>query len=506
MSEITGNGAPLKNTVGKIGDIYTDSNTGEKYKLINIVHLSPEFIQSESTVEYVWEGLFDDVNDDTKSYLGEIFDKSVLDSMAKIEANTQSNKIAGANAVKELAESLDYVELTMDFDVDNATESRLYRTNKTVVIASLKNAPPDCTAGELSIEWKPTIADNSYGSQVAYHTNGNTTRKTHVRYKVGGEWGEWAAYATSDDINKITTQLGSIVYKQIASNETGVHAQCVKDHWETFETNKIYILNVISGSSRIAIVQKYTGHPYGCFLLMGYGLVPEFYSLINGAWTDYGPIALSKSLSNYLPLTGGMLKGNIIPDEDQQRYLGFPNLAWLAMYANNIMLAKNNVNYGHLQVADGTVDAVGAGILVLGNSTLSGNDGNAYGMIRLYNKDSGYTQLTPKADKSVALNFPTKDGTLLCDADKPTGTYTGNGDTTARSIDTGGAGNAVIIWTNDDRMAIITAAGGIGKYSANAELIGLSSGLCSFNDGYINLNTDSPYVNSDGSTYKYQVL
>lgn len=52
MAEINKSGAPDKNTVGQLGDIYTDINTGKKYKLKYICRTTSF---DGDTVDYEWE-------------------------------------------------------------------------------------------------------------------------------------------------------------------------------------------------------------------------------------------------------------------------------------------------------------------------------------------------------------------------------------------------------------------------------------------------------------------
>lgn len=58
MAQINNNGAPDKNTVGSIGDIYVDNITGNKYKLESIINISSHEKQS---CYYVWKLVPEDV-------------------------------------------------------------------------------------------------------------------------------------------------------------------------------------------------------------------------------------------------------------------------------------------------------------------------------------------------------------------------------------------------------------------------------------------------------------
>lgn len=63
MAEITGVVAPSKNTVGSIGDIYTNTITGQKYELLGIYIISDtdtDDIPNEIIKEYDWRPAIED--------------------------------------------------------------------------------------------------------------------------------------------------------------------------------------------------------------------------------------------------------------------------------------------------------------------------------------------------------------------------------------------------------------------------------------------------------------
>ena len=62
MAEINKAGAPDKNTEGQLGDIYTDINTGKKYKLKYICRTTT---YDGVTTEYEWELIGGIVSSDT---------------------------------------------------------------------------------------------------------------------------------------------------------------------------------------------------------------------------------------------------------------------------------------------------------------------------------------------------------------------------------------------------------------------------------------------------------
>lgn len=88
---------------------------------------------------------------------------------------------------------------------------------------------------------------------------------------------------------------------------------------------------------------------------------------------------------------------------------------------------------------------------------------------------------------------------------KPTGTYTGSGSSTSRTIDTKGIGNVCII-TSQYGVAIVTEYGAIVKSSSSTSLSGLSASTVSFKNGVLTIAGTSNYVNSSSYTYTYNVV
>ena len=96
--------------------------------------------------------------------------------------------------------------------------------------------------------------------------------------------------------------------------------------------------------------------------------------------------------------------------------------------------------------------------------------------------------------------------TLLHTGNKPSGTYTGNGSATARTISTGGIGAVLAIFDrySAKNFMIITKYGAIGRKSNQCYT--LSPDLINFNEGVLKITTDDENVNRSGSSYDYQVL
>ena len=184
-----------------------------------------------------------------------------------------------------------------------------------------------------------------------------------------------------------------------------------------------------------------------------YGNTPVILQYYNGSsWrNDWVALATTADLANYLPLSGGTIESHLVTPfhikstaDDSRICIGF----WTK------------------GVKQGSLGFNGVNIPVFVD-----NDGS------------------PK--------------TLLHRGNKPSGSYTGNGDATSRTINTSGIGSVVQIWGNGTSV-LITEDGGRKKSSTT--LSGLSYYECTFKSGVLTLATTDTSLNASGVTYYYQVL
>lgn len=80
---LSGYGAPTKNTVGNIGDTYTDLNTGIEYACVTICSYTGH---KSFTIEYVWKKEFNISSGEPTE--GGITDYSKLSNLPKINGVT----------------------------------------------------------------------------------------------------------------------------------------------------------------------------------------------------------------------------------------------------------------------------------------------------------------------------------------------------------------------------------------------------------------------------------
>lgn len=127
---------------------------------------------------------------------------------------------------------------------------------------------------------------------------------------------------------------------------------------------------------------------------------------------------------------------------------------------------------------------------------------------------SNYSTFYFKPDGTCSLGVVTEKGTdtkwgvFLNTLDKPSGSYTGTGDGASRTIDTGGLGDAVVIY-NAYGTGVVTKYGGF-----MVALQGNTAGTVTpyldtaakFVGGVLTLATDSVWINASGANYVYQVV
>lgn len=92
---------------------------------------------------------------------------------------------------------------------------------------------------------------------------------------------------------------------------------------------------------------------------------------------------------------------------------------------------------------------------------------------------------------------------LLHEGSKPSGTYTGNGNASRRTIDIGGKGSAIAIYNYSYGIAALITAGG-GFFKQNSTVSSVSAQTCNFTDGVLTLAVSN--MLNISITYNFQVL
>jgi len=95
---------------------------------------------------------------------------------------------------------------------------------------------------------------------------------------------------------------------------------------------------------------------------------------------------------------------------------------------------------------------------------------------------------------------------LLHTGNKPTGTYTGNGSATARTVKVGGVGNCIMVRrVSSEDFAIVTESGYIGR-KGGVVVTGSDAYWTRDGGGNLYMATTSELFNASGGSYYYELL
>lgn len=133
--------------------------------------------------------------------------------------------------------------------------------------------------------------------------------------------------------------------------------------------------------------------------------------------------------------------------------------------------------------------------------------GNAVYIGREANGDKPRTELYVSCDegleKAVFLNYDNSEYKIFGEHNKPSGSYTGNGDATSRAIITGGIGDAICVRGNGYTF-FVGYNGGIGIQNNATDPVGFGKPAMSFLNGVLTLQQNN-ILNANGIKYNYQV-
>ena len=378
-------------------------------------------------------------------------------------------------------------------------------------------------------------------------------RKTYIRYEHDGEWSKWQKVATKDDLETETTKQ-----MQAIAAETAARAQALAGKIDKSRTltDGIDLNTVIeSGMYRCQTfgANAPDGVAYGQLLVLQAGgdTIAQVYFpytesvayvrtsqgihvAANPPWHPWKKFALADDLKNYLPLTGGTLTGPIAVKRDV-----IPLIELDAYGEKKTTIFKNASSTvdGGTVIQDFSASGASAVLNISGqNQTayVSNNSGN-HEIVHTGNLSSMLARCgTPNntwipvgddcyvGDHNVGGCFcikatsPSAPGIRLFNAEetvayevlhtgnKPSGSYTGNGSSAHREINTGGTGNICLIYSSDI-VALVTPTGII--YEDRGSPGGYTSSYGRFSsNGVLGIDTASEVLNKNGTTYYYQVL
>lgn len=120
------------------------------------------------------------------------------------------------------------------------------------------------------------------------------------------------------------------------------------------------------------------------------------------------------------------------------------------------------------------------------------------------NNPSGKSEFGDSLILSQIVNGTQRSVKLYGEHNKPSGSYTGNGDATSRTINTGGLGHALIVYSTSGFNCLVTYYGAWCFNTTSQIALGYTN--VHFRNGDLTLMTTETALNRNGTTYFYQVL
>lgn len=189
-------------------------------------------------------------------------------------------------------------------------------------------------------------------------------------------------------------------------------------------------------------------------------------------FSDGKPVACGSSLGVSITGNAATVTGTLTnPTDFTTYYIPFHSEA---STDNKSLLNNNGIKY---VTQKGTTSTDGRSLLVLGNNTASGSDGNKYGNIRLYGKSSGYTSLDTAntSTSSYTITLPAKTGTVALTSDIPNGVPSGG----SSGQILGYSADGTAVWTNS--VSDLVVSGTFSQNRNSSEDIGSDSATFGIN-------------------------
>lgn len=233
--------------------------------------------------------------------------------------------------------------------------------------------------------------------------------------------------------------------------------------------------------------------------------------------------ATTADLANYLPLSGGDITGNAYVKRSgaESAQFGVEN------GVSGIYFGVNKYGELYIQTPTENIVVCGADGTKTFHGTATGNlplDGggtikkSGYDVVQIENTSLFNSYVLFKGTNGLcgglgfrnvdAPTFLNSEQNVLYDilhtGNKPSGTYTGNGSATARTIATGGIGKALLIEGNTGTCLVFGMGGAIGVRGGDIKNYGAT--IADYANGVLTLATTEDMLNASGVTYKWQVL
>ncbi len=183
-------------------------------------------------------------------------------------------------------------------------------------------------------------------------------------------------------------------------------------------------------------------------------------------WQRFGTAV---DLANYLPKTGGEVKGDLLVSSPSCTTRKIKQ----SSYGGNAYF----INYG----------------------------ANVLRQIDIVNPESDpYSQNALRYEYSDDNGYTWNVFDILHTGNKPTGTYTGNGDAEQRLIATGGIGNYLLL-SNGADFFLVTTGGALHFNPSTGHIACIASDKLRFQDGNLYINSNDNAINGNGFGFYYYV-
>lgn len=241
-------------------------------------------------------------------------------------------------------------------------------------------------------------------------------------------------------------------------------------------------------------------------------------SKYNGAWSRWVADVNALDLANYLPKTGGTVDGHLFvaSSEAVDRMIYLQNSVrsiFQKMHSNGLYQLYDKTNNKAIieSTANGTntFNGTASGNLPMNGGGTVKKEGDTPLVVENTKAGNSYTYIGYKNSNGInymgfnnGKPYVYGQGNILHTGNKPTGTYTGNGSATTRTISTNGLGNCVLIFRGASCFAILSQAGYIA-FNGTSVVCGTDA---YFSTGKIYISSTSELFNTSGISYEYQVL
>lgn len=230
----------------------------------------------------------------------------------------------------------------------------------------------------------------------------------------------------------------------------------------TFYYIKYFAYTVASGYGTMIAIPLQYNH-----------VIPKFRTSDGALWTNW--------TTGYLPLTGGELS----------------DILWITlqdMYSRSFTI-QHAPNNSKVAFAAHTWGGQNVGWLRLYAGDIGETDYFALDMNN--NPNEREIRIGGKYNSDVEQWYR-----LFGEHNKPTGSYTGNGSSSYRSILVGGIGDAVLVWGDNYTSCIVTPT---CTYGFNGNELNYVKGVMIVN-GDMGIASNESFINANGVTYKWRVL